>query len=289
MGKAVTIIGLGPMGQAMAGAYLDQGYAVTVWNRTASKADALVARGAVRAESVSAALRAGGPVILSLTEHAVMYRILEPVADQLSGVVLINLSSDTPSKSREAAEWAHRHGASYLTGGVQVPPYLIATEGAATFYSGPKKLFEQHRELLEVITGTDYRGEDQGLAPLYYQIMITIFWTNMTGYVQALAVAEANGISAMDYLPYARNAADIGPIFMEGISKSVDARDYPGDKAAMLMNTASAEHALETAREAGVDTTLPAAVVEIFRRTVAAGHGASDFASVFEVLRRQDA
>ncbi|MEV4184161.1 NAD(P)-binding domain-containing protein, partial [Streptosporangium canum] len=44
--KSVTVIGLGPMGQAMADAYLDGGYEVTVWNRTAGRADRLVARGA---------------------------------------------------------------------------------------------------------------------------------------------------------------------------------------------------------------------------------------------------
>src|SRR3954447_1888627 len=47
--QAVTVIGLGPMGRAMVDAFLDRGHAVTVWNRTASKAEELVARGAVLA------------------------------------------------------------------------------------------------------------------------------------------------------------------------------------------------------------------------------------------------
>ncbi|WP_428981554.1 NAD(P)-binding domain-containing protein [Nonomuraea composti] len=34
------------MGRAMAGAYLGRGYEVTGWNRTAARADELVARGA---------------------------------------------------------------------------------------------------------------------------------------------------------------------------------------------------------------------------------------------------
>ncbi|MFD7522111.1 NAD(P)-binding domain-containing protein [Paenibacillus chitinolyticus] len=42
--KSVTVIGLGPMGQAMAGVYLERGYQVTVWNRTPDKADELAAR-----------------------------------------------------------------------------------------------------------------------------------------------------------------------------------------------------------------------------------------------------
>ena len=43
---SVTVLGLGPMGQALSGALLDANYRTTVWNRTESKADALRARGA---------------------------------------------------------------------------------------------------------------------------------------------------------------------------------------------------------------------------------------------------
>ncbi|REN18832.1 NAD(P)-dependent oxidoreductase, partial [Mycobacterium tuberculosis] len=51
--KQVSVLGLGAMGEAIARLYLDQGYKVTVWNRTAGKADALVAKGAVLARSAS--------------------------------------------------------------------------------------------------------------------------------------------------------------------------------------------------------------------------------------------
>jgi 3-hydroxyisobutyrate dehydrogenase-like beta-hydroxyacid dehydrogenase len=32
----VTVLGLGPMGQALSAALLDEGYRTTVWNRTES-------------------------------------------------------------------------------------------------------------------------------------------------------------------------------------------------------------------------------------------------------------
>ncbi|WP_307849746.1 NAD(P)-binding domain-containing protein [Qaidamihabitans albus] len=41
----VTIIGLGLMGRALAGALLKAGHRVTVWNRTAAKAGELMSRG----------------------------------------------------------------------------------------------------------------------------------------------------------------------------------------------------------------------------------------------------
>ena len=41
--SAVTVLGLGPMGRALAGAFLAAGVPTTVWNRTASRAGALAA------------------------------------------------------------------------------------------------------------------------------------------------------------------------------------------------------------------------------------------------------
>lgn len=47
----VGVVGLGPMGSAMAGRLLQAGHQVTVFNRTAEKARPLVERGAVQADS----------------------------------------------------------------------------------------------------------------------------------------------------------------------------------------------------------------------------------------------
>lgn len=43
---SVTVLGLGPMGQALAAALLDAGHHTTVWNRTEAKAAQLLSRGA---------------------------------------------------------------------------------------------------------------------------------------------------------------------------------------------------------------------------------------------------
>ncbi len=42
----VTVLGLGALGKALATAFLTNGHPTTVWNRTADKADPLVALGA---------------------------------------------------------------------------------------------------------------------------------------------------------------------------------------------------------------------------------------------------
>ena len=44
--KQVAFIGLGRMGHGMAGRYLDAGFQVALWNRSKTKGEDLIARGA---------------------------------------------------------------------------------------------------------------------------------------------------------------------------------------------------------------------------------------------------
>ncbi|MET8340226.1 NAD(P)-binding domain-containing protein [Streptosporangium canum] len=284
--KSVTVIGLGPMGQAMADAYLDGGYEVTVWNRTAARADRLVARGARRARTVEAALTANDLVVLSLTDYDAMYAILEQAPSAaLAGRTVANLTSDTPEKARQAAAWLAERGAVQITGGVQVPPPGIGKPGAATYYSGPEDAIEAHRSALEVLTDIDHLGEDPGLAALFYQIGMDMFWTGILSYVHAQAVAEANGISAERFLPNAVKTMDFR-YFLEFYAPRIAAGNHEGDVDRLAMGVASMEHVLHTVEASGVDGSLPAAVLDVFRRGVAAGHGQDSLTSLIEVLRR---
>ncbi|MFI1970880.1 6-phosphogluconate dehydrogenase [Streptomyces cinnamoneus] len=287
--QSVTVVGLGPMGQAMVRAFLAAGHQVTVWNRTAARAEELVAEGARRADTIGEALAANELVILSLTDYDAMYTVLGPAAEALAGRVLVNLSSDTPEKAREAARWAARHGARHLTGGVQSPPSGIGKPESATFYSGPRDAFEAHAATLGVLTGTDYRGEDPGLAALYYQIQMDVFWTAMLSYLHALAVADANGISAQEFLPYATSTVASLPGFLEFYAPRIDKGEHAGDVDKLAMGVASVDHVLHTTKDSGVDTSLPAAVRDVFRRGLAAGHAGDSFTSLIEVFKKEAA
>jgi 3-hydroxyisobutyrate dehydrogenase-like beta-hydroxyacid dehydrogenase len=287
--KSLTLIGLGPMGQAMVNAFLDNGYEVTVWNRTPAKAAPLVARGAVLATTIQEALAANDLVVLSLTDYRAVYAVLEPAVGSLSGKVIVNLSSDTPEKARTAAEWAAGHGASHLTGGVQVPPPMIGKPGASTYYSGPKEVFEAHQDTLRILTDADYRGEEPGLAAMYYQAQMTIFWTTMLSYYQTLALGRANGVEAGELLPYAKMMMAMMPHFLELYAQHVDAGEYPGDVDRLAMGAASIDHVLHTHQDAGVNTVLPAAVAEIFHAGMRKGFGENSFSSLIEILKKPSA
>ncbi|WP_327305558.1 NAD(P)-binding domain-containing protein [Streptomyces sp. NBC_01298] len=279
----VTVVGLGPMGRAMAAAYLDAGYEVTVWNRSPGKDTELVARGARRAGSAAEAVAASGLTVLSLIDVEAAHTALADA--DLHGRVLANLSSDVPDKARAAARWAQERGASYLTGGVNVPPTGIGQEGSSMFVSGPEEVYAAHRPALDVLAATDYRGADAGYAQLYYQLNMIMFWTAYTGWYQALAVARANGLTAADIVPYAGYTADTMRGFYEGSAPLIDAEAHEGTYARLAMCAASVEHILHTAADSGVDTGILTAHADLYRRGIAAGFGADSSSRLIGLLQ----
>jgi 3-hydroxyisobutyrate dehydrogenase-like beta-hydroxyacid dehydrogenase len=286
----VTVIGLGPMGRAMAGALMEAGHHVTVWNRTPSRADELVAAGATLAPSPGAAVGASELTILSLTHYEAAYEILGPVAGDgaLRGKVIANLSSDTPDVTREASTWAERHGARFLSGGVMVPAPVVGTAAAYVFYSGPREVFEAHEPTLRRIGEPRYLGADPGLAQLFYQAHLDVFLTALSGLLHATALIRAGGAPAADFVPGALAfISEIPAMVGDGaeLARRVEAGDHPGDLSTAAMMGATAEHILRTSESAGVDLELPGAVKSHYDRAIAAGHGRDDWTSLYEVIK----
>ncbi len=280
----VTVIGLGPMGQAMARTFLDRGHPTTVFNRTPSRADALVEAGATRAESAAAALDASGIVIISLTHYQAMYDLLGGVTDRLAGKVLVNLSSDTPNASIKAAHWAAEHGATFITGGVMVNPPLVGQEGSYVFYSGPAAVVEQHRATLEALGRVDYRGEAPELAQVWYQAMLDLFMTILASTTHAAALLGSAGVPAKDFFPYASELIGQMPYFMQGMESEITDRHYPDPGGNTAMMGAGIEHITDASVEAGIDPGLPAAVRDLYRRAIAAGRGQESSTVLYEMI-----
>ncbi|EIE99151.1 NAD(P)-dependent oxidoreductase [Saccharomonospora glauca] len=282
--EPVTVIGLGPMGRAMVRCLLDAGHPVTVWNRTPSKATPLVAFGATHAETIAEALAASELVILSLTDYRAMDDILSTATEALAGKLIVNLSSDTPQRTTEAASWLAGHGARPLVGGVMVSGELVGTERSYVFYSGPRDSFDAHANTLAVLGRPDYRGEDHALAQLYYQAHLDIFLTSLAAYLHATALMRAAGVTETTFAPYATEMFDMMPYFLKGVAEQLERGEYPGDGATATMMGATADHIVGASDAAGIDATLPRAVQSYYHRVLAAGHGKDGWPSLYEVI-----
>ncbi|GAA3841929.1 NAD(P)-binding domain-containing protein [Saccharothrix violaceirubra] len=279
----LTLIGLGPMGQGMVKLWLAAGHAVTVWNRTRSRADDVLAAGAVWAERADA-VAANRLIVLSLTD----YRAADAVLDglDLTGKVVVNLSSDTPDRTREAAEAVAARGGTLLVGGLMVPAPLLGTEAAYAFYSGPEDVFAEYRDTLALLGRTDYLGADPVPAQLHYQAQLDLFLTVLAGMLHAFALVGTAGVSAKDFAPYMRETLDTMSFYLDETVTSVDSGQHPGDLANITMMGATTDHIVAASEDAGLDAGLPKAVQDLYHRAIAAGRGGENWTALVDLIRR---
>ncbi|MER5305784.1 NAD(P)-binding domain-containing protein [Streptomyces lasiicapitis] len=288
--SAVTVLGLGPMGRALASAFLDAGLRTTVWNRTPGRDGELVARGAVSAQSVEEAVAASGLTVVCVVNYDAVDTVLrrEAVTDALKGRTVVNLTADTPDRARDAAEWAAEHGVRYLDGAIMTPTVTIGTPAGVFIHSGPKDLYDEHKLVLEALGGTHtHLGEEIGRAAAYDIALLDIFWTAMAGYVHAVAVARAEGITAGELAPFAKGIGDILPPIFEGLATEVDNGTHSGEGNPITSAVSSMAHIVHTSEAHGIDAGVMRATEGLARRAIGLGHGTDGFTRVAEMLGRR--
>jgi 3-hydroxyisobutyrate dehydrogenase len=116
--ERVGFVGLGTMGSFMAANLVNAGFRVTVWNRTPSRCDALVALGANVASTPAELARSCDLVVACLTDSPQVEEVLfgpEGLAKGLaSGSLFIDCSTLSPLKAQEFAERLGAQGVSML-------------------------------------------------------------------------------------------------------------------------------------------------------------------------------
>ncbi|MGK5552297.1 NAD(P)-dependent oxidoreductase [Actinomadura kijaniata] len=288
--SAVTVIGLGPMGRALAGAFVDAGLRTTVWNRTPGRDRELVGRGAVRARSAEEAVAASELTVVCVVNYDAADAILrrDAVTAALKGRTVVNLTADTPERARATASWAAGHGVRYLDGAIMTPTVTIGTPDAVFIHSGPHGLYQEHLPVLEALGGTHtHLGEDIGRAAAYDIALLDIFWTAMAGYAHALAVARAEGISARELAPFAKGiGAILSPVF-EDIAARVDEGDFSGEGNPITSAVSSMAHIIHTSEGHGIDAGVMRAAEGLARRVIGLGHGTDGFSRITELLGRR--
>ncbi|MER6145262.1 NAD(P)-binding domain-containing protein [Streptomyces sparsogenes] len=282
----VTVLGLGDMGTALARALLKAGHRTTVWNRTAAKADALVAEGALRAETVAEAVAASPLVVVCLLDYDSVRQTLDPVAGTLSGTAVANLTSGTPRQAREMAAWAAERGADYLDGGIMAVPPMIATPAAFVLYSGSRSVFETHRAALDALAQSHYLGEDAALAPLQDIALLSGMYGMFSGILHAFALTGSEGIKAADFAPMLQRWLNSMSGAVAGFAAQIDSGEHDrGVVSNLAMQAAAYHHLLEAAEEQGVSPELLAPLGPLMARRVADGHGHEDLSGLVHLLR----
>ncbi|MFI5802486.1 NAD(P)-dependent oxidoreductase [Streptomyces sp. NPDC051561] len=270
----VTVLGLGPMGQALAGAFLAAGHPTTVWNRTASRADSLVARGAVLAADPAEAVRAAELIVVCVLNYDAALAVLDAAGDATRGRTVLNLTADTPGRAREAAGWAEAHGVTYLDGAIMTPAYTIGTPDAVFLHSGPRDVYETHLPTLNALAGTaTYLGADPAGAASYDVALLDLWWTSVSGLVHSFALARSQGVAATELAPYAKNIGNLLASTIDDMAKAADAGDYQDDVSDLRSTATALAHIAHASEESGLDASVLRAAQALADRTVADGYG----------------
>ncbi|GGL57701.1 NAD(P)-dependent oxidoreductase [Planomonospora parontospora] len=281
----VTVIGLGDMGKALAGAFLDGGHPTTVWNRTASRAEALAARGATVAATAAEAVAASPLTVVCLLDQGTVREVLDPVAGAMRGRILVNLTNGTPRQAREDAEWAAGHGADYVDGGIMAVPPMIGRPEALVLYSGSPAAFAAHERTLGVLGGAMHLGADPGLAALYDLALLSAMYGMFGGFLQALALTGSEKIPAAEFTPLAVSWLNAMMTSLPEMARAVDSGDHPAVGSNLGMQAAAYVNLLDASREQGVATGLVEPMRALLHRAVAAGHSGDGLSRLVELLR----
>lgn len=277
---SVTVIGLGLMGQSLAGAFLAAGHPTTVWNRTPDKADRLVAAGAHLAPTVGAALRASAITILCVTDYSAVRELAG--TNDVDGTTLLNLTSGDSAQARETARWFEQRGARYLDGAIMAIPQAIGTPDAVILHSGPQADFDTHRETLEALGTVTYLGADHGLAALYDVAGLTMMWSVLNAWLQGTAMLRTAGVDAATFAPFAQMMAAGVATWLPGYAEQIDSGSYPAEVAALETDARTMAHLIEECEALGVNAELPKLIKAMADRSIAAGHGGEQYPVLIE-------
>ncbi|MEV8633676.1 NAD(P)-dependent oxidoreductase [Streptosporangium sp. NPDC051023] len=282
----VTVIGLGLMGQALAGAFLRDGYPTTVWNRTAAKAGQLVAQGARLADSVGDAITASPLVVVCVSDYEAVHEFLDPLGEDLDGRVLVNLTSGTSRAARETAEWAAQRGGTYLDGAIMATPPAVGAD-AVILYSGPRSAFDLHEPALRSLgAGTTYLGDDHGLSSLYDVASLSLMWNILNGFLQGAALLGAAGVDATTFAPIASKGIETVNGWLSAYAQQIDDGTYPAFDSTIDTHLAAMRHLIHESESLGVNAELPKFFKALTDQAVADGHGGNGYAAMIEQFRK---
>jgi len=200
MAETLGFIGLGNMGEPIAMNLLAAGYALRVYNRTPSKAAALVAKGAMVVGNPAEVAVAGGVVLTMLSDDRALEEVcLAPgsFVEKLGpGGIHISISTIAPATARRLAEHHAKQRVSYLACPVFGRPDAAAAKRLWICVSGPATARKRVQPIFSALgQGTFDLGEDPGAANVAKLCGNFLIAANLEALAELLILAEKSGLT----------------------------------------------------------------------------------------------
>lgn len=272
----IALLGTGLLGAGMVENLLAKGHSVRIWNRTADKLKALVAKGAIAAKDPADCVRGAARVHLVLAEDSAVDAVIAQLRTGLGkDVPVIDHSTNAPTKVKARCTALRAQGIRYVPAPVFMSP-ANAREASGLMLIGG--LAADHQALqadLAAMTGKLlYVGEREDLAAVWKLAGNSVFFAMAAAMADVLAIGAGNGVpaeqmlalfdtfkpgTALPFLGQRVAKAGSGPASFELVMARKDAR--------LMQETAGACPLL----------VLPS-VIAAMDRAIARGQGNADYA-----------
>jgi 3-hydroxyisobutyrate dehydrogenase-like beta-hydroxyacid dehydrogenase len=285
--QTIAVLGMGKMGQALAGRLLDQGWGVVIWNRSPRDFSDLESRGAFLLNSLDDLWDRASIVITFLANDDALASVcFEDGGVLQSGAsdrVLIDMSTVSPRISSAISARAEAVGVDYLRSPVSGNPTVLSAGNITLIVSGPRDTFERVEELMNSIGPTVlYVGDAEHSRTLKLAINAGLAVTAQI-MAELIVFGENNGIDR-SILLHTLGESVMGSPFVRYKTPGLIAHDYSATFTTNLL-IKDLELALDVAH--GADLSLP--VIELVNSLThlasTNGYGEIDFASLLPSLQ----
>ena len=201
----VALLGLGAMGARMAARALDAGHTLTVWNRTPSRADALVASGATLASSPREAASGAEVVVAVVRDDEASREVWTGPDGAAAGLspeaIAVEASTLTPGYVRE---WAEGVGAARALDAPVVGSRPQAEAAAlVALVGGAPEALETARPVLETWSKAVRHAGGTGAGATLKLAVNALFAIQAAAFAETLGSLRASGVdvqTAADFL-----------------------------------------------------------------------------------------
>ncbi len=283
--KKVGFVGLGIMGQSMAGHILNGGYELHVYNRTKSKANELISRGATWHDTAGDVAEVSD-IIFTIVGYPKdveeTYLGAGGIVERAkSGTILIDMTTSSPTLAGVIAQRASKKGIASLDAPVSGGDVGAKAGRLSIMVGGDEKAFKESLPLLELMgenivhQGAPGAGQHTKMCN---QIAIA---ATMLAVSESLAYAESSGLDAKRVLSSIGTGAAASFLLNNLGPKMLD-RDYsPGFYVHHFIKDMSI--AISEAERMKLDLPTLALAKKLYEKIASNGHGEEGTQAIFRV------
>lgn len=286
----IAFLGLGRMGAGMASRLLGAGHDVTVFNRTAARAEPLVRAGARPAASPRDACK-GVEAVVSMTADDASSRAMwlgahgALAAGLAPQAFAIECSTLSQAWVAELAQAAQERGLRYIDAPVTGLPAAAAAGELTLLVGANSHELEAARPLLAALANRIFHFGPVGAGTIYKLVVNLIGSVQIASAAEGLALAERAGLDLAQVVDAIAVSQAASPQVVRNTRRMIE-RGFDRDVVfTSVLRLKDVDYALQLGRSLGLGTPFGDAARAAFARLVELGGNENHEARVIDVAR----